>query len=414
MAGHTPNSNILAAIDEVITALNDLAGQFLAPDLTTLETNTEIIGEKAEAIRTVIETQSQAAITAQNTNFSDLVEAINGLTLTCAPVVNVQPATPLINFSPVINCGGGLPGGTEAPPGGATEGGTPPTGWSEPDPIDNRKCKAVNLIHDKMVFIIDKFIIYHIQGAVGLGLTAVGALILFVLALSELGPIGAFIGALAGLVVAVALALMGEGVDLDALKSVMENGDAHRDLICAFYSSTDAQSAIDNYVQVLADNGINTANQYFIRALFNIGLASIAFFKKSDAIEQQLDGYDITVGCESCEAGDCPLVLSCGSGTITYDGEEFTLLSASCYGSGRHDINITPTDGCCQDFQVELLSIGAYSQYTHAGGIHNCANSTLWDFNVGPTPPLQIYCCSSIDLASSVPFSARFKITGQC
>jgi len=124
MPGNVPNTSILKSIDQVIQALNDLAANFQpspATYLTTIEEGLTIIGDDFEAFNTLYETRSIAETVAQNTNFTALIGAINGLSLVCAPNINVQSATPTINLScppPVINIQGGGQTGTklEDPP----------------------------------------------------------------------------------------------------------------------------------------------------------------------------------------------------------------------------------------------------------------------------------------------------------
>src|SRR4030065_2703030 len=162
MPGTIPNQNILDAIDQVIQALNDLATEVSGniPDLAMIEGNIQTVGDNLEGVSDAItaqtttqETRSVAEVTAQNTNFSDLVAAINGLSLVCAPEINVESATPDIYTScptPIIqvNCGAAGSTGSALDGGVVDENDPPPEGYERDPNIDNRKCKAANQIYD--------------------------------------------------------------------------------------------------------------------------------------------------------------------------------------------------------------------------------------------------------------------------
>jgi len=303
MPGNVPNTSILKSIDQVIQALNDLAANFQpspATDLTTIEEGLTIIGDDFEAFNTLYETRSIAETVAQNTNFTALIGAINGLSLVCAPNINVQSATPTINLScppPVINIQGGGQTGTklEDPPVSETD--TPPVG-QEPDPnIDNRKCKAANFVYDKIYSTLDLLRKSHAdttQTAILSGwIVLVGAL---------LGSAIPAIGTVVGVVLGIATAIWIGAVDIAYILTALNN--RHQDLVCALYNASGTTQAKDDFLTILDDEGVGGIAYYefvgfflltdFLRILFQ---AVTIGGENSEAL---LDGYVASVNCALC------------------------------------------------------------------------------------------------------------------
>src|SRR4030067_2185701 len=272
MPGTIPNSNILDAIDQVIQALNDLATEVgnNAPSLTTLEQGVETVGDNLEEISDALtaqttskETRSVAEVTEQNTNFSDLVAAINGLSLVCAPEINVEAATPDVYTScptPIIqvNCGAAGSTGSALDGGVVDENDPPPEGY-EPDPnIDNRKCKAANQIYDVVYASVEVLEVNHVQDY-GSTLITIAITLTSVLLGASMGSIfpgvGTVLGGVIGAIVGIVTSLItNTAIDLENVLTVMSTN--HADLICALYDATNTDDARSEVLSILETGGI--------------------------------------------------------------------------------------------------------------------------------------------------------------
>jgi hypothetical protein len=230
-------------------------------------------------------------------NITQVVEGLE-LVANCAPDVNLSCSPNVI-----VGTGGGGEGvGTQAPSEPGTEGGTPPTGWTEPpETTFDRKCKISNWIYDGLYSVIDQFDNVGLQNIITtLGIGAGTGIVMASLSIIT-GPIGWSI-AVVGVVTGIILSFVGQSIDLTNLKSYLNNNKEA--LICALYNSTDAQGGIDDFIQVLTDGGANTAQTTLIRSIFIIDSANTLYFARDnangDALEAELDGYTGSVDCEAC------------------------------------------------------------------------------------------------------------------
>jgi hypothetical protein len=278
--------------------------------------NVEELLDKFDTLNGYMMTLVSRFVTPEGANIAEVTED-QVLTSICSPNVNVD-----------VNCGsGGCGGGCDNPPSQpGTEGGTPPENWTDPpeneDPEFDRKCRVSNMMYDGLYQVIDQFNkndLENIITTLGIG-TAVGV-IAAVLAIIT-GPIG-FGLAIVGVVTGIALTFIGQSIDLDELLTILDEN--HQELVCALYNSTDAETAIDDFIEVLTDGGANTAQEALVRAIFIIDAANALFFtpdnSNGDKLEADLDGYISTVDCTSCYDG-----WTIGN---SYDTDWGTLISGS-------------------------------------------------------------------------------------
>ena len=309
MSGSTSSTNILNAINQVIKALNDLATEVNVPDLSGVE------------------------------------QAISDLTLTCSPTVNVSSTAPSVVV--YCSCGGGS--NTSDPPFippdiDPEEGGTPPTGFDEPTEIDSRKCKAANYLYDGTLEVLDKFDILNIEALLAVGFGIMAGAIATLLA-GVVSGLGAFLLGVFGGVDSVVTALTYQGVNISSLKTVWE--DKHNEIICALYNATASRPAIDAVSEVLSDAGLSSANIAVFKSIFTVEVATILFFKpamKGVTIEQDLDGYEVTVDCGVCGADIVKFRVSPGGVIISGDLKDGAIIRSvinSSFGSNRRQINLT-------------------------------------------------------------------------
>ena len=105
------------------------------------------------------------------------VAAINDLAITLSELVlsvNVEPADPAItvNCTPsvVVNCSPCGSSGTEVEGGSGDQGQTPPPGYTAPDPeTPDRKCKVANMIHDGIASMVNELAILDADAYAQLG-----------------------------------------------------------------------------------------------------------------------------------------------------------------------------------------------------------------------------------------------------
>jgi hypothetical protein len=396
---------LLDKFDNLITILETLSSRFITNELRNLAQVTEgvesaieglelacgdtevnfdtaAIVDAIEAQTTMQETRSIAEVTAQNTNFSDLVEAVDGLELVanCAPDVNVDCPPPVVNVQG--GCGG-VTGNTPEQQAGE-EGGTPPVGTKEPTEIVERKCKVANLIYDKIYSMIQELGVQDVDTLAGIGLVGSTALIFAIIGLAG-GPLGAIIGAVGGAILGIVMAIIAGGIDFDDVLTVMNNN--HEDLVCSLYNSTTATQAREDFINILSDGGLSSAETAFLEYFLPSDVTNCLFFTpdsaNGDALEAELDGYEGSVECGVC--------LNCSTNVAFGEILSGSWLSGgtargTIYQNGGNtyygiDIEFLPHGDCCPTITITNVSNWTGSiNLPHAFYAKDCANvNVVWD-----------------------------------
>ena len=277
-------------------------------------------------------------------------------------------------------CGGCGGIGDQPPAEPGVEGDPPPTGWETPaDPdtgaeitpgqpaYQSRKCKIVNSLHEQTLELVTKLeLVGIVQLADELGISATATLVSMVgYIIGELttpipildGAIGTVIGYLVGLVLKL---IVGE-VDLTALKTSLETHED--DLVCAMYNAVNTVQATNDYLQVLADNGVSIANREVILAILGTNVVNYVFFTSDQQIEAALDGYTGPVDCGVC--GDLTYIHTyCGVVQGTFVSGDFNTVvvidsvatPSVCTGPNWQFVGISPNGGGCLHFEFNVLS----------------------------------------------------------
>jgi len=423
MPGTIPNQNILDSIDQVIQALNDLATEVSGnvPDLTTIEGNIQTVGDNLEGVSDAIvaqtttqETRSVAEVTAQNTNFSDLVAAINGLSLICAPEINVESATPDIYTScpaPIVqvNCGAGSTG--SALDGGAVDYSDPPPEGYEPDPnIDNRKCKASNQIYDVVYASVEVLEVNHVQDY-GATLITIAITLTSVLLGASMGSIfpgvGTVIGGVVGAIVGIVTSLItNTAIDLENVLTVMSTNRA--DLICALYGATNTDDARSEVLSILETGGINSYESLLLESYFFPNDLLKVLFQAIPGSEAALDGYEVTIDCVDCVEG-CDPSLDWGYLDPGYSW----IASTNVGGSQAHKrIQIT-FSGCWRYITLNAVNGWTVTAFQNDDVYINTPSGVVSSDNPAThygTP----YCCNEFTIRSSTAFHGNFTIGSEC
>ncbi|MCP4711855.1 MAG: hypothetical protein GY869_24815 [Planctomycetes bacterium] len=300
MPGAVDNDNILAAANQLVQAVNDLA---------TLATT-------------------------QNSKIDNLTDAINGLdiTSTCEPHINVEPASPAINVECApdvnVNCGGGsggIPGDipidqiddgpqVDQPP----ADGTPPDNFDTWDEFYQYKCRAANWILDQYMGTLSNWSAFTgILG--GLTLAVVAGLLLLTVPPAGLIAIGAALSILAGIDI-------GLCSNFDIIKSGLEKNK--QDIICGLFNATntsEAISVVNNATDSIVDEmELSTT----IRDQIKLACRNLLWHNNVKMLfeyEEEIGEHDGTVDCVSCD-DSCGIFIDAGV-LIIQNGNTLTFAS---------------------------------------------------------------------------------------
>jgi len=320
------SDNILQAIDNIQSALATLD---LADGVGTAHETLQAVNANIDAIRLSIDTRSVAEVTAQNTNFSDLIAAITALA--CSPVVN--------NYVTVQGGSGCCSGssGCEPPSVPGSEGGDPPDGWEDPPGSPpspgypgtsvyyDRKCKVANAIHENVTNLISnlndtplsQLAFPLVSGAITLSIGLLGLPALIP------GVAGTLVSYVSG--IGITYWSWKDGIDLAQL--LLDMDAVEQDLVCALYNSSNGNDALTAYMGVLETYGTSVANRAFLEAVVVIDLVNRLYFRTDDGEEATLENYTPPL---SCNCANCTNYINVGTlvsdvgGTIEVNSEQHT------------------------------------------------------------------------------------------
>lgn len=332
MPGQTNNTDLVAGANNIIVALNDLRASLVSQGGVGSEVSdlVELIADNIEALRADLVAQDVAAITAQNTNFSDLSTSLANLKLICQSITKVtvnnhfNPLTP-----PSTNGGSAIP---------------PPEPFElideEGGVIQNRKCFIATAIVDECREWLDfwdglyldellnvSLILSMSSWVAALAASATeGTLLATVLATSE--------GLLSKLV-SYAHQEAGNVEFSDISASLVTNRD---DLICALYEADTSDQARSDFIAVLSGAGMSLVNQGFVTVLLDYTALNYLFYYNDPFIEQEYlaaTGYD----CSGC-GGTCANRLGTNGPGSTLGANSATIVSVQTGGDNKHYVSI--------------------------------------------------------------------------
>lgn len=338
--------NALNNISVALTAMGDLSELAnIATNINTVNTTLAGIGDlselanvaaNVETLRATLEARSVAEVTAQNTNFTDLITAFNNYTpvqcscggsgcSSCGYIGGSQPASEPATEGqdPPINIGGQI---VWKPVEGAPYGGQPGS-----SAYYNRKCKAANALHSDVVTMITEMNKYWV---VEDGFNAAFAALGFVIAqaTTPLFILDDVIAVIVGLALDIVLALLDQGVDLSDLETALNNNA--EDLVCALYNTSSSDNALIEYEAVLDNAGVSVGNQALVTTLLGVDALNYMFYKGQGYFETQLANYTPPISCTAC---GIELYLNWGtivSGTLNADGIPFQVETEIAPGNG--------------------------------------------------------------------------------
>lgn len=357
MPGSETNTTIMDGLNELIKSVNDLALVLFDPaNETNILELIEFVGDNVESLRSTLETRSVAEVTAQNTNFDDLISAINALTLTCSPTINNTVTIPT-QIPPIVIPDQDIALPQKQP---ITDPTTLPANEQLPSKEYDIKCRVANAIHHNITAywqqIYDNNIddIANLAGTGGMALV-VGAVFGLIGAMLSLpvAIVGMVLGAVSGYAASLAAEISWGDIDADQMINVLSNnGD---DLVCALYTGYNYYEAKQQYLQVLSDNGLNESEcnavgvmliPDVVNNLFGIRSTIMDYFGEN--LWAALDGYDSPpYTCDSCDnadTGNYDFSLSPYNWTINYDQSNYTpsYQDGCCFKTVTSTPNVTP------------------------------------------------------------------------
>jgi len=383
MPGQTDNTDHLAAFNQVIQALNDLQlGIETGDPPTNIAAILGDIQNNIESLEATWSARSIAAVTAQNTNFADLIAAldawvpvrpIRGGGCCCSASIESVPSQPAVEGSSPPTYGG-----WETPTGAPTPT-TPGT-----TVYYDRKCEISNMLHSDLY----NFCIWADSVNLdGLPLEMALGLIGYVIG-EAIIPNVWFLDGAAGTVlifaVDLALTIVGEDVTFADLVTAL---DAYaQDLVCALYNSTTATDALGDYLTVLNDNGVTLGNQAVVSAIYLADIVNYLYFVKDGYVESLLADYTPPYPCDVCGCEDYiwPLGNDITPGThnwaSAWDGQTYKIFINLCVPDAFNITfnSITGYTDVPNKTDWRLFS-GPYTGDSSPGDIYN---------SVGTPPPL--------------------------
>ncbi len=337
MAGSTDNSNLLAAANQIIVALNDISSLLSGGDNEALTR----IGDAIEAQTTMLETRSIAETEAHNTNFASLVESVDGISLnvdasglvsaiqSCCTNINSKLGLMIAaikSIKLVTSGGGGSTSGVggvpilDPPPIIPDDPGQPPTGE-----VDLEKCKAANYIYWSIVSALRSIstyqnFTYSIINESNIEAILIGLLVASLATLPIAGLEAIAVGLVSLLMFAGNWAITAYfGYLADSLEEVKE------EIICNLYTSQDADEA-RNYIHSLIDSRIDAVAAIplevvwgplgFPLALLKLTLAQVAKYIAGNYLVNVL--FDPSPDVEAAEIPDAIGCDVCGC-TIRFE-----------------------------------------------------------------------------------------------
>lgn len=284
--------------------------------------------------------------------------------------------------------------------------------YEAPAAVQDRKCKASNLIHETLRDVMNELDGYNVDDMGVLGLALVVSIVVGVIGSAVATPLVGIMLAVAGATAVFAARLVGVSVSLANIVSVMDANQ--QDLVCELYISTQASVARTDYLNTLMLNGVTALEAELVELLMTNALMDILYFDTAETAAFW-PTYTGAIDCTQCDQTGCPLDLVDGTGTITYDNVPFVISSVPestyhvirIYNSGGPCVGFAFRNWCGQ-FTAHTLFIGGSWNRTigcwTGGGIDT-------DSYPGSFPALHTdFSLNWIDLASPDPFTITMKL----
>lgn len=339
------SENILIAIDNISTGIADISSGDVTVDLQAL-------AQEVDELRVAVETQGVASIVGQNTNFTDLITALQALNFRCPPLV----------YKAQVACFDDEPQPQEG-----VEFEDPPIGWENTyeeqgtSSYYNRKCAVANQIVDSVLYVCGELVTLPVTTMVyGVVVTAIATIVAAFFA----GPFAIIVG-VGGAIATIATTVVGGLVDFATLIGIANgNRDA---LVCVTYEAGDAATAKAGFLDIFNSNGATATDIVFLTQLFEYsGMMNNLFFERPDVIPPP-STYE--TDCTGCDA-DCPDFRVIHGTQVSQDGNQYTFdsvfiaSSPDGYWLSVHFGQDTNGNVCSDPMDLKIISIDQSSNTT--------------------------------------------------
>jgi len=381
MPGLTDNELTIEALNQAIVALNEITGSLPGGvDTSTIEDNLALAAQKIDDVRVVLETQSVAEITAQNTNFNDLIGVLGALQLVCQSITKVSPQS---YFDPIQQ---------PADPGG--EGIPAPEGFEEIEApeqfIQDRRCFMANKIVDETanwLLQADALQLDEIGNVTFTSFMAIWIGGLVTLA-SESALLATITASVSGILSSIASYVYNNVglVEFSDIHTAMVN--RRDDLVCALFEAQSVQFARGDFVAVLEDEGLDVVNRGFVANILPDSYMNHLFYKGDDQAEaeyQLASGYDCDTCDDVCDLR-ANLIVSDDGTTLVLDAVQFP----DAWYAGVFFSATEAYQPCPETFTITDVSItgGAMNPLVPAGfRFYSGGQTAVGDIYHGNTPP---------------------------
>lgn len=381
MPGSTDNSTILAAANQIIVALNEISTKITGGDGEALSR----IGDLIEAQSTMLEARSVAETEAQNTNFAELIDAVDNINLSvdtgslvaaiqacCANVnTNLGLMIAAIRAIRLVTTGGG--GGTPGVTGGPYLD-PPPIipGANDPPLVDLAKCQAANYIHWAITSSLRSIaswqnLAYDLTKESNVTTIIAGLLVALGFLTLPLSILEAIAIGVVGLLVAVGnkLILVYFGYLADSLDQDKQ------EIICNLYGAGSADEA-RNYIHGLIDSRIDAVAAIPVEGLTPLSSPVTLILKNvlAEVAKSLAANYLVNVLFDpspEVEAAEIPGALECdGCGSCGFNWD-FTADNGGFVSQGSTEFNCGTSD-----VGYELEFPGWYLDITTQNALPGC------------------------------------------
>jgi hypothetical protein len=279
--------------------------------------------------------------------------------------------------------------------------------YQEPVVVDERKCKAANILHETLFETFDQLAAYPVTTFALYGLVFVIGIVATVVAFLA-SPVVALIVGVAGLTAGFGGKLLAGGFDLADIATALTDGE--EDLICSLYEAGTVDNARDSYLAELVVLGLNAIEVQLVEFLMTNAALNLLFFDTEESAVFW-DTYTAPFDCSTCSVFEGSWKISpsgawgttavgggpLGSGVVDNDGNEFDISSVEIEpGVGDYFIGLeidgwdnNIPDAAWLGGQIEIISVDpsvVFYAKQHQKNDTLCDDPILLDTSAGTFP----------------------------
>lgn len=297
--------------------------------------------------------------------------------------------------------------------------------YEEPAAVQDRDCKAANLVHKTLLDIFVELDSYNVDDMSVFALALVISIVTGVYASVVATPLVGIVVAVAGAVATFAARLVGLTVVLSDIVTALD--DEGEELVCILLDSQSVSEAKSDYLAALTTAGLTTNETTLVGLLMTNALLNILFFDTAEtaAYWPTFSGeYD----CSACETASAQWEFSehngqaAGTGDLTMDGSS-RVLTAVETTSGYWRLWIVIPDAydivpVQVNREVEYISNSGFVPWPTSINYGECIDSgdaypdVYNHSSTGNPPPTGEMAGCNFNMSCNVPFTATWKLYG--